>query len=132
MRLDHLRGLLYNEPAAVRRRKVRAQAIARTGHTEVGARMDSLADRRKSAPGGFSAPNAVSAETSGWHRAKVKRTKLRHKSRDIAHATIAVSYPIGGERMLHDVAYYAREYARGNITIEELKTLFNRIQGGGD
>ena len=132
MSIDSLRELLYNEPNAVRARRQRAQAIAHTGHTEVSARMDSLADRRKSGPGGFSAPNAVSAETSGWHRAKVKRTKLRHKSRDIAHATIAVSYPIGGERMLHDVAYYAREYARGNITLEELKTLFNRIQGGGD
>src|SRR3990167_2383810 len=124
-----LRALLYDEPAAVRRRKSRAQAIARTGHTEVGARMDALADRRKTAPAGFSAPNAVSAETSGWHRATIKRTKLRRKARDIGHATIAVSYPIGGERMLHDVAYYAREYARGNITLEELRAIYKRISG---
>ena len=129
MSIDSLRGLLYNEPAAVRRRKVRAQAIAHTGHTEVSARMDSLADRRKSGPGGFSAPNAVSAETSGWHRANLKKTKLRHKPRDIAHATIAVSYPAGGESLPHDVAWYAREYTRGNITLEELKTIFGRISG---
>src|SRR3990167_6190776 len=128
MSIDSLRGLLYNEPAAVRRRKVRAQAIAHTGHTEVSARLDALADRRKSGPGGFSAPNAVSAETAGWHRANLKKTKLRHKPRDIGHATIAVSYPAGGEALPHDVAYYVREYTRANITLEDLKTLFNRIQ----
>src|SRR3990172_9613763 len=99
MRLDHLMELLYNEPTVVRRRKLRAQAIAHTGHTEVSARMDSLADRRKSGPGGFSAPNAVSAETSGWHRANLKKTKLRHKPRDIAHATITVNYPAGRARV---------------------------------
>ena len=124
-----MRALLYDEPAAVRRRKSRAQAIARTGHTEVGARMDALADRRKTAPAGFSAPNAVSAETSGWPRATIKRRKLRRKARDIGHATIAVSYPIGGERMPHDVAYYAREYTRGNITLEELRAIYKRISG---
>ena len=126
-----MRSLLHEEPNAVRARRQRAQVIARTGHTEVGARMDSLADRRKTTAGGFSAPNAVTADPAGWHRTIPKKTKLRHNPKVIAHATIAVSYPIGGERMPHDVAYYAREYTRGNITLDDLKTIFERITGRG-